>query len=127
VKALGGKLLMAIGVIHCSVGLAFGLDTLSEIVSDGFVNAVEPHVDRMYWFWFMMTGLLMMALGQLANTVERRGDTLPRYLGCEILALGVFATAAIPVSGGWLVIGAGLYLLLKRSQKVSRAVSRGAV
>lgn len=115
-KAIGGTFLMAIGVIHCTVGLAFGLDTLGQILSDGFVDAVEPHVGRMYWFWFMMTGLLLIIVGQLTHTIERRGGPLPGYLGWEILALGVFATVAIPVSGGWLVIGAGVYLLLKRRQ-----------
>jgi uncharacterized membrane protein HdeD (DUF308 family) len=126
-KALGGKSLIAIGALHCSVGLAFGLDTLAQIVSDGFVNAVEPHVGRMYWFWFMVTGVLMIVVGQLTHSIERRRDTLPGYLGWEILALGVFATAAIPVSGGWLVIGAGIYLLLKGRQKVGQRGQRGAV
>ena len=111
-RALSGKLLIAIGVVHCSVGLWFGFDTARSIVGDGFLDAVEPEVSRMYWFWFMLTGVLMIVLGQLTFWVEAHANKKPpRFLAWEVLALGVVATAAIPASGGWLVIAAGIYMV----------------
>ena len=115
-----GTLLIAIGVLHCSVGVWFGWPEGVAILANGVVDAVEPEPERMYWFWFMVTGILTIVLGQLTRWVEGRPDSrLPRFLGWEVLALGLAATAAIPVSGGWLVIAAGVVMILRAGRPAS--------
>ena len=47
-RYLSGKLLILIGLVHCTVGIVFGHATFAEMIAEGLFNAVEPDLRRMY-------------------------------------------------------------------------------
>ncbi len=62
-----GLLLIATGVLHVLLGVLLGAEPLADIAQDGLFNAVDPYVDRSLVFWFLMSGVLIIMLGQLVR------------------------------------------------------------
>lgn len=108
-----GAMVLAIGVIHNLVGLAAGsglvsafessgsLTPLLDMAREGMVATVEPHLERMVFFWFMMTGFVMMMVGWLAHAMER-GPGLPRAFALVFGSFTLAGVLLIPASGFWL-------------------------
>jgi len=124
-----GTLLIATGVLHALVGLSFAAKPVKAIVDDGVFNAVDPHPDRQYWFWFMVTGWLTVLIGQLTRRFERRGGTPPAFLGWHLLALSAVGAVLMPISGLWLLIPQGILVLraARRREATPRTASPAAV
>ena len=107
----GGHVLTAIGGLHLAVGSLAYARPLAAIGRDGFVNAVDGHVDRDAAFWFLMTGVLLVLLGQLVRWAQRRLGTLPAFLGWSLLALAAVGAILMPFSGFWLLLVAAVLAL----------------
>ncbi len=107
------RLITGTAIIH----LAFGVvvpsmaTSLGEIAGDGFVATVAGHPERESWLWFMLTGVSLLGLGELARWSVRETGRLPSSLGGWLLAIAVPLTVADPASGGWLVGAIGLLAL----------------
>ena len=99
-----GHSLIAIGILHTVIGvLAFGAP-LAHIARDGFFNAVDPHPDRQAAFWFLLTGALLVILGQSTCWTQSRTGTVPRSLGWGLLGISLLGVILMPASGFWLLL-----------------------
>lgn len=113
-----GRYLLAYGALHLGVGAVLYARPLRAIVADGAWNAVEPHPDRAWAFWYMVAGLVVLLLGALVDWLEARGVPLPRRLGAGFLALMVLGGMCIPESGFWLLAPVGIALVRRRATAV---------
>ena len=103
-RRYGGQFLLAVGLLHLVVGGLVYAQPLADIGGDGFFNAVDGHVDRDAAFWFMLSGVLLVILGQLTSWAQRRTGTLPRPLGWSLLAVSAVGALLMPFSGIWLLL-----------------------
>lgn len=135
-RITSGRLLTITGLLHQAVGVVVGLgagvelagrNLFSEVARAGIVDSIGSDFARMTWFWFVMSGFLLLVLGGFAHEVERRGDTLPASLGWQIAMLSVAGIIFIPASGFWLLIPQGWWIVHKaRQHRTSPIASRRA-
>jgi hypothetical protein len=112
---LAGRLLLGIAAIHAGFGLWFGRRALGAIAGDGFVDAVDPHLDRGLVFWFLMASPLVFLLGRTTIWLAARNQSPPAWLGRDLLLLALAVCLLMPVSGGWLLLApAGLLIAAAR-------------
>lgn len=107
----GGLTLTATGILHTLVGLVAYSGPLGDIGRDGVFNAIGSHFDRDAAFWFLMTGILLVTLGQLSRWVQRQTGRLPAFLGWTLLAVAAVVAVLMPFSGWPLVAVSGGLLL----------------
>ena len=121
-RITSGQLLIATGVLHQAVGLLGGLgigeelggrNLFAELARGGVVDSIGSDFARMAWFWFLITGFVLLMLGGLVHTIERRGEPLPASLGWQMGALAIAGAAFIPVSGFWLLIPQAGWIVLR--------------
>lgn len=127
-RITSGWLLIATGVLHQVVGVLGGLgigeelggrNLFAEVVRGGVVDSIGSDFARMAWFWFLITGFLLLMLGGLARQIERRGEPLPASLGWQLGMLSIVGAALIPASGFWLLIPQAVWIVL-RARKPAR-------
>jgi hypothetical protein len=123
-----GRLLVATAVLHQLIGLLGGVavtvdgvdrNLFAEIGELGVIDAVGTDYVRIAWFWFLITGFVLLALGDLARRLEARGMVLPASLGWQMLAIGVGGAALMPVSGFWLVIPQGAWIAVRARRRAA--------
>lgn len=124
-----GSLLLATGAVHNSIGLAVGLGLTTgptgerrSLLSEMLALGVEPDPLRMAIFWFLFCGFLMMLLGALMRSIERRGHALPMQLSFQLLLLGAAGVALLPQSGIWLVFPQA-WLIYHRARRTAGPLS----
>jgi hypothetical protein len=112
-----GNFLMATGVIHNTVGLIMGWDTLKGIASDGFINTINTEMDRNAIFWFLFTGfLLMITGGYYQDQIKQTSRALPARQGYYLLILSVIGCLMMPVSGFWIVVPQAMIIIIANSR-----------
>lgn len=111
-----GWLLVAIGIIHCSIGLLLAWDILAAWHDAGWWHSIEGaevlHMDRFAVLWFQVAGLGWIALGWLMQQWLQRFGSLPPALGWALLTTGVLVAYVLPISGAWLFVPLGLRVAL---------------
>ena len=107
------RLITGTAIIHLAYGLVVPnmAKPLRGIAGDGVVATVDGHPERESWLWFMLTGVSLLGLGELAPWTARETGRLPARLGGWLLAIAVPLTVASPASGGWLVAAIGAIAL----------------
>lgn len=106
-----GTLLMATGGLHLLVAVGSGWDTWREIFSDGLANSIGKDAGRMYAFWFLMTGILLLLWGStLQHYLRREQQPPPLSVGCALLAVSVAGCIMLPLSGFWLLVPQALIM-----------------
>ena len=70
----GGTQLIAIGVLHNTVGVAMGSAPLRRMLAAGWVGTPDAAFDQMAIFWFLWFGWMLMLLGAAIRTLESRGE-----------------------------------------------------
>ncbi len=116
----GVPLLIATGIIHTLVGLLAYAAPLADIGRAGVFNAVGSHADRDAAVWFLLSGVLLITLGQLSRWAQQHTGTLPAFLGWTLLGVGAAVAILMPVSGWPLVAAAGGLLLVAARVKGRR-------
>ncbi len=111
-----GPLLMGTAVLHNVVGILYFKEPLLAIMRDGVVNAIspnqmQPNFDREAAFWFLLVGIALFMLGQLAHWMQQKTGTLPDALGLWLLGLALVGVVMMPVSGFWLILPQAAYIL----------------
>lgn len=114
-----GSLLIATGLLHLFIGLLFAPKPARATWDDGVLNAVDAHADRENWFWYMISGWLLLLTGQLTRWIERRTGAAPAFLGWHLLAIGVVGIVLMPVSGFWVFLPQA-FLVLRRARRAAR-------
>ncbi len=120
-----GWLLLAIGVIHCAIGLMLSWGILVAWGQSGWWHSIE-HSEGVHWerfsaLWFQVAGVSWVLLGWLMQKWLERLGALPCLLGWAILAMGLLVAYVLPVSGAWLLVALGLRVACPPRQPPSAA------
>ena len=108
-----GRWIIGVGVIHAGLGFVIFQEHLLAILHDGLWNAVDGHSGRPLAFWFVFLGLFTIVFGGLVDWMERRELTLPRFVSWAFFVLVVLGIVTMPVGGGWLLLPAGLGVVVR--------------
>ncbi len=115
-----GWLLVAIGVVHCVLGLMLSWNILAAWSQAGWWHSIEyvggMHMDRFAALWFQVAGVSWLLLGWLMQQWLDRVGALPASLGWGMLFMGLLVAYVLPASGAWLLVALGLCMLLLRRQ-----------
>ena len=116
-----GRWIIGVGIIHVAVGFVVFRKPLLAIIRDGVWNAVDGHPGRPLAFWFVFLGLFTIVFGSLVDWIEGHGLSMPRFVGLAFLVLVVLGIVTMPIGGGWLLLPAGLGVLLRSLRRGSSA------
>ncbi|MGH2543856.1 MAG: DUF6463 family protein [Ardenticatenaceae bacterium] len=118
-----GRWIIGVGIIHAAFGFVIFREPLLAILRDGVWNAVDDHSGRPLAFWFVFLGLFTIVFGSLVDSMESRDLSLPRFLSWAFFGLVVLGIVTMPVGGGWLLLPAGLGVVVRSYR---RGASAGA-
>ena len=93
------RLISATAVLHIAVGLAVG-NPVGGMVADGLVGSVGDDPERAFTLWYVVAGLGLLALGELARWAVRETGRVPARLGGWLLLISVLVIVLMPASGG---------------------------
>jgi hypothetical protein len=111
-----GRWIIGVGIIHVAVALVMFHEPLLAILRAGVWNAVDGHPGRPLAFWFVFLGLFTIVFGSLVDWVESRGLWPPRFVSWAFFVLVVLGIVAMPLGGGWLLLPAGLGVVVRSFQ-----------
>jgi GNAT superfamily N-acetyltransferase len=117
---VAGRIIMGIAGIHFFFGLWFGRGQIAAIARDGFVNSVDGHPGRPLAFWFLAFSAPAFLAGLLIAGIGARGEAAPRALGWSVFVFALVMNLLMPLSGGWLLFGPAVLLLLDARRKNPR-------
>ncbi len=112
-----GAGLMVIAGLHELVGLVEGFDVSVAIARDGVLDALGQDWLRHALFWFHVTGLALFVIGDALRVIEKASGAVPARFGAMMLGVGVFGAVLLPVSGFWLVIAWGAFMLVRAMRR----------
>ena len=108
-----GAFLICTAVFHLLFGTFVGIPALRGIVSEGIFNTIGTDLERNAVVWFLVSGVLLLLLGQFARYYTRQHDRpVPRFVGWYLLVTSIAGIVLIPLSGFWLLFPQGLLILL---------------
>lgn len=116
-----GRWIIGVGIIHTAFGFVIFRVPLLAILRDGVWNAVDGHPGRPLAFWFVFLGLFTIVFGSLVDSMESRDLSLPRFLSWAFFVLVVLAIVTMPVGGGWLLLPAGLGVVVRSYRRGTNA------
>lgn len=96
-----GKVIIAIGIIHNTVGFIFLGKFGKPILMEGIFNTVNGQLEREAFFWFMFGGIAMILVGALINWIEKSNLAFPKFISWSLLAVTLTVVIIMPLSGGW--------------------------
>lgn len=108
-----GKWIAAVGFFHSLGGFfIFYTKGWQMIAERGFLASVDDYDLSGTAFWFLITGLLLILLGMLMDSMERQGYPFPSWLKWGLAGLVFILIAPMPATGAWMLIVpvAGLFL-----------------
>ena len=111
-----GQLLVATGLLHTVVGFVEGGEFFGRLLADGWLDSVGQDYPRMAIFWFIFGGFMIMLYGLALHDYERATDGPPgaRH-GWYLVLLSLAGGLAIPVSGFWLVLPQGIWIIRRQT------------
>ena len=111
-----GIFLIATGILHSIVGIAFSKDYLWAIIKEGLFNTVKDDDFALgLSFWFLMCGIIFIILGHVLHYyIKKEQKPAPKFLGYYLLGLGIIGCIIMPVSGFWLFIPQALIILFAK-------------
>lgn len=116
-----GTSLLVIGTGHLAIGVVHWRDTYGRMARDGLVDSLhspgasrQEQLERAEAFWFAVTGVALLLVGDLARAVERREDALPASLGWGLAATALLGGTVVPRSGFWALLLPAATVLRRR-------------
>ncbi len=103
------ELIFGTALLHTVVGLLLGWDQLRAIASSGFINAIDPHFDRVAIFWFLSYGLLLFVIGGMVKSMQQSAVQLPSWLPWVFWGMAIPSVILMPISGFWLLFPIGWF------------------
>ena len=83
------------------------------MIAEGFVNTVRYEPAHQLAFWFTFAGPIMLLVGYLMDWVVRQKKLmLPAGVGYGLTGLFLLGVLLLPMSGFWLVLLLGTYLIV---------------
>jgi hypothetical protein len=93
---------LALGIIHCLVGLVWFKSSFAEAASEGFIGRFQGLEPRRLAFWFTIFGPLLIMTGHVAiYAAAESNHSLLRITGCYLLFISVVGVSALPKSPFW--------------------------
>ncbi len=108
-----GKAIASIGILHTALGFVFGWSIFRELLNDGLFNTVNGQMDREFFFWFTMFGVILFLFGALASWAEQTIGQLPIWMAWACFVLTIVMVFIMPISGAWLMLIPTIGLLLQ--------------
>ena len=107
-----GLFLIATGILHTLVAIAFGKDVYVEIIRAGLINVTSQDDTCAFAFWFLVCGIFIILLGQVLHYyIKKEQKPAPLFLGYSMLVLAIFGCIVEPVSGFWLFLLQALIII----------------
>jgi Family of unknown function (DUF6463) len=107
----GGLLAVFGGILHLVAATLMRRDAWDQILDEGFVNTVtlDPSADELavaeaYWFAPGSFGVPLLLLGGLVAWLAWRGQRVPGWLGCGVVAWAVLLGLLGGFDGGTILI-----------------------
>jgi hypothetical protein len=107
----GGLLAVFGGILHTVAAALMRRDAWDQIFDEGFVNTVtlDPSEDELamaeaFWFSPGSFGVPLLLLGGLVAWLARRGERVPGWLGCGVVAWAVLIGLLGGFDAGTMVI-----------------------
>lgn len=107
-----GEVLIGVGIIHTTLGVALLSELLVTIAREGVFNTVGGNVERQLTVWYLVGGAAMVLIGLFARWAQRQTGTLPAVLGWGLLGIGGAGVVLMPLSGFWAIIIAAVLALI---------------
>ena len=102
-----------IGVLHLMLGLVLHRRSFGSMLAGGLINTVRHETGHQLAFWFTFAGPIMLLVGYLMDWVVRQKKlTLPIGFGYALTSLSLLGVILLPMSGFWLVLILGTYLIV---------------
>jgi hypothetical protein len=113
--------------LHVAIGLVD--PRTRELVDAGLMAALDGDPGREAILWFLALGLAFAALAELARWSVRVAGRLPTHLGEWLVGIGALIVVVEPASGGWLVLGIGVWTMwaVRRKAASGRAASAAGI
>src|SRR5918995_7388097 len=103
------RVALAGAALHLASGLAH--PRTRELVDAGLAGALDGDQGREAILWLLALGLAFAALAELARWSVRATGRLPTRLGEWLAGIGALIVLVAPASGGWLVLGLGVWTM----------------
>lgn len=116
-----GRWIVGVGIVHTALGFFIFSKPLLAILRDGVWDAVDGHPGRPLAFWFLFVGLFAIVFGSLVDSMEGRDLSLPHFVSWAFFVLVVLAIVTMPVGGGWLLLPAGLGVVVRSYRRGANA------
>ena len=108
-----GVFLVAIGIVHTLFSVVVFWPFVAGMFRDGIVGSVsdEPQ-SRFAVHWFMLAGYFWIVTGLLCHwMIARTRRPLPAFFGMLIIAFGLVAVVFQPLSGAWVFVVLGGFVV----------------
>jgi Family of unknown function (DUF6463) len=90
---------LALGVVHCLLGLAVFRKPFVQAFGEGIIGKFAGIPERRLAFWFTAFGPLLMMSGHVAVIAVAEGNmVLLKVVGIYLLAISAIGAAALPKS-----------------------------
>jgi len=123
-----GHALIAIAIIHSTLGIALGWPILTAMHHDGWLASTMVNgkldMSREAITWFLLSGYFWLLLGALMITLVKHGVELPRYLGWNFLGMAAVMIIIMPASGAYFFIVVSLMILYSKNETKKQVLSR---
>ena len=108
-----GILLIATGILHTIVAIAFGWKAFIEIIRDGLlINVTSRDCTHEIALWFFICGIFVILLGQVVHFyIKREQKPAPLSFGYCLLVFTIFGCIVEPGSGFWLFLPQALIII----------------
>lgn len=116
-RAYVGPALIAVCVLHITVGVVDAGSLLLDAAADGWAGAFTG--ERAVAMWFLMTGVVGVVAGLAITFVERSGR-LPWTVSISLLVAAAIGVSMAPTSGFVLVLAVAILAVI-RSVLTSRS------
>ena len=103
------KLIVGVGALHVAVGFS-RTEPWEEMVRAGVFNSIDDGA-RGSAFWFVIAGVVLMALGALTAHIVRVTGTIPAQVGWWLIVPALAVILVMPASGAYLNVVLGVYAL----------------
>jgi hypothetical protein len=103
---------MAIGLIHCIIGVLMTWGILVDWHACGWWHSIENrqgmHMQRFACLWFQVSSVSWVMMGWLMQQWLNRFYRLPPKFGWALFTMGLLVAFVLPASGAWLFLPLGL-------------------
>lgn len=108
-----GLILVAIGIIHTLFAVVVFWPLVEEMIIDGFINSVADVPESKFAVhWFLLSGYFWVVTGLLCHWIIQQTHTpLPIFFGTLNLVFGLVAGTFQPLSGTWVFVLLGLFII----------------